>query len=128
MSVKVLTATTDLNLKRLRGKAAVAERLHPDDALFSAKALIRRSGFTPTEIEAVQQLVGHTIAALERELILETLARRSGNRTQAANILGISIRGLRNKIRAYKVDGKDASRSKAFVRRTGDVDIPSRDG
>jgi len=35
-------------------------------------------------------LVGRTVAEVERELILETLRRCHGNRTHAANILGIS--------------------------------------
>ncbi|MGD2132880.1 MAG: sigma-54 dependent transcriptional regulator [Maricaulaceae bacterium] len=45
--------------------------------------------------------VGTTVAQMEQELILETLDHCLGNRTHAANILGISIRTLRNKIRTY---------------------------
>src|SRR5262249_16000100 len=41
-------------------------------------------------------LVGRTVADVERDLILETLKHCLGNRTHAANILGISIRTLRN--------------------------------
>jgi DNA-binding NtrC family response regulator len=43
-------------------------------------------------------LVGRTVADVERDLILETLKHCLGNRTHAANILGISIRTLRNKL------------------------------
>lgn len=46
-------------------------------------------------------LVGHTIADVERHLILDTLAHCLGNRTHAARILGISIRTLRNKLNEY---------------------------
>lgn len=46
-------------------------------------------------------LVGHTIADVERHLILDTLAYCFGNRTHAARILGISIRTLRNKLNEY---------------------------
>ena len=46
-------------------------------------------------------LVGRTVAAVERELILNTLNHCLGNRTHAANILGISIRTLRNKLKEY---------------------------
>ena len=53
----------------------------------------------------VATLVGHTLAELERELIMETLKRCLGNRTHAANILGISIRTLRNKLNEYAGDG-----------------------
>jgi len=47
-------------------------------------------------------LVGRTVADVERELILNTLDHCLGNRTHAANILGISIRTLRNKLNEYK--------------------------
>ena len=46
-------------------------------------------------------MVGRTVAEVERDLILETLTHCLGNRTHAANILGISIRTLRNKLHQY---------------------------
>ena len=56
--------------------------------------------------EAVTRaLVGRTVADVERDLILETLKHCLGNRTHAANILGISIRTLRNKLNEYAGDG-----------------------
>jgi two-component system response regulator FlrC len=50
-------------------------------------------------------LVGRTVAQVERDLILETLKHCLGNRTHAANVLGISIRTLRNKLNEYAADG-----------------------
>jgi DNA-binding NtrC family response regulator len=50
-------------------------------------------------------LVGRTVAEVERDLILETLKHCLGNRTHAANVLGISIRTLRNKLNEYSADG-----------------------
>jgi two-component system response regulator FlrC len=50
-------------------------------------------------------LVGRTVADVERDLILDTLDHCLGNRTHAANILGISIRTLRNKLREYSQSG-----------------------
>jgi len=47
-------------------------------------------------------LIGRTVDAVERELILGTLDHCLGNRTHAAKILGISIRTLRNKLVEYK--------------------------
>ena len=54
---------------------------------------------------ATAGLVGRTVAEVERELILDTLEHTLGNRTHAANILGISIRTLRNKLRSYMDEG-----------------------
>jgi two-component system response regulator FlrC len=45
--------------------------------------------------------VGQTVAQMEQHLIIDTLTHCLGNRTHAANILGISIRTLRNKLKEY---------------------------
>jgi two-component system response regulator FlrC len=50
-------------------------------------------------------LVGRTVADVERDLILETLKHCLGNRTHAANVLGISIRTLRDKLNEYSAEG-----------------------
>lgn len=50
-------------------------------------------------------LVGRTVADVERDLIIDTLRHTLGNRTHAANILGISIRTLRNKLKLYTDQG-----------------------
>ncbi|HVW74291.1 MAG TPA: sigma-54 dependent transcriptional regulator, partial [Rhizomicrobium sp.] len=50
-------------------------------------------------------LVGRTVSDVERDLILDTLDHCLGNRTHAANILGISIRTLRNKLKEYSDSG-----------------------
>ncbi|OPZ77686.1 MAG: Transcriptional regulatory protein ZraR [Alphaproteobacteria bacterium ADurb.Bin438] len=42
---------------------------------------------------------------VERDLIIDTLKYTLGNRTHTANILGISIRTLRNKIKQYLDEG-----------------------
>jgi DNA-binding NtrC family response regulator len=55
--------------------------------------------------QVTRALVGRTVADVERDLILETLKHCLGNRTHAANILGISIRTLRNKLNEYSGDG-----------------------
>ena len=54
---------------------------------------------------SISGLVGRTMDAVERDLILETLSHTLGNRTHAATILGISIRALRNKLRDYAQSG-----------------------
>jgi DNA-binding NtrC family response regulator len=49
--------------------------------------------------------VGRTVAEVERDLILMTLRHCLGNRTRAANLLGISLRTLRNKLNEYASQG-----------------------
>ena len=48
-----------------------------------------------------ESFVGRTVSEVEKDLILDTLDHCLGNRTHAANILGISIRTLRNKLKQY---------------------------
>lgn len=52
-------------------------------------------------------LIGSLIKGIERDLVLETLAKTDGNRTASARLLGFSIRTLRNKITEYSADGVD---------------------
>jgi len=63
----------------------------------------------PSPHEIVPMLIGSTVEAIERELVLQTLARCHGNRTHAARLLGLSVRTMRNKIRQYGTDGADLS-------------------
>jgi len=55
--------------------------------------------------DVTRSFVGQTVAAMEKTLILDTLTHCLGNRTHAANILGISIRTLRNKLNEYAEEG-----------------------
>jgi DNA-binding NtrC family response regulator len=55
--------------------------------------------------EVVPLLIGSTVGEVERELVLQTLARCDGNRTRAARVLALSVRTLRNKIRQYSAEG-----------------------
>lgn len=50
-------------------------------------------------------LIGKSLGEVERDMILKTLDKCLGNRTHAANILGISIRTLRNKLKQYTDEG-----------------------
>lgn len=63
-------------------------------------------------------LVGMTVADVERDLIIDTLLHCLGNRTHAANILGISIRTLRNKLKLYGEQGLE-------IPQHGDTEHPS---
>jgi two-component system response regulator FlrC len=69
----------------------------PTDSAVAKAAAVAAAGTTA--------LVGRTVAAVERDLIIDTLSHCLGNRTHAANILGISIRTLRNKLKQYNEEG-----------------------
>ncbi len=62
----------------------------------------------PQESDAsTENMVGRTVADVEKDLIISTLKHTLGNRTHAANILGISIRTLRNKLKQYMEEGTE---------------------
>lgn len=69
--------------------------------------LVRADGTPLADLNAdanaldINSLVGRTVEEVERELILQTLERCHGNRTSASNILGISVRTMRNKLRTF---------------------------
>lgn len=69
----------------------------------TAAAVVEKTSVSAGGAAAAVQtaLVGRTVADVERELILNTLDHCLGNRTHAANVLGISIRTLRNKLKEY---------------------------
>lgn len=67
-----------------------AEHLYLDSSFFERKGLYS----VP---------VGITLHELEKRLILETLETHHRNRTKTAQILGISVRTLRNKLHEYGV-------------------------
>jgi DNA-binding NtrC family response regulator len=81
----------------------------PDGSLVGQVRASDLSGPVQSAVEsaaiATRGLVGRTVADVERDLILDTLDHCLGNRTHAANILGISIRTLRNKLREYSGAG-----------------------
>lgn len=55
--------------------------------------------------EALRALLGQSLTELEREHILLTLECCGGNRILAAEVLGISVRTLRNKLRKFAQEG-----------------------
>jgi len=77
----------------------------PVDSTMSALTQGPAAHAAATAESVSRTLVGKTVAEVERDLILQTLDHCLGNRTHAANILGISIRTLRNKLKIYTEGG-----------------------
>ncbi|MGP1275709.1 MAG: sigma-54-dependent transcriptional regulator FlbD [Caulobacterales bacterium] len=75
----------------------------PDGSAFQSGGGVARQAAEAAD--AAHHMVGRTVAEVEQDLILDTLDHCLGNRTHAANILGISIRTLRNKLKLYTDQG-----------------------
>jgi two-component system, response regulator FlrC len=58
---------------------------------------IRLFELSAVDRACIQRLIGHPLARIEREFILQTLRSKQGNKTRAADLLGISIRSLRDR-------------------------------
>jgi DNA-binding NtrC family response regulator len=55
-----------------------------------------------------QTKLGQTLEAVERKLLESTLRETGGNRTRAAEMMGVSLRTIRNKIREYGLAAREA--------------------
>jgi len=88
---------------------ATGKNIEPDAILLQGQpSLVSNNPQPETNNEqraTSNALVGRTVDSVEQELILDTLNHCLGNRTHAANILGISIRTLRNKLKQYGEQG-----------------------
>src|SRR6266478_5590327 len=62
----------------------------------------------PSDLSAIKFPVGTTVDAMERELILQTLGATGNNKTRAAELLGISLKTLHNKLKEYGGDRAEA--------------------
>ncbi|HVU47684.1 MAG TPA: sigma-54 dependent transcriptional regulator [Terracidiphilus sp.] len=71
------------------------------DAEFHSTSTTRKTIAAPVKQAPPVAPAGTPIRELERQHLENTLALTSGNRTHAAEMLGISLRTLRNKIREY---------------------------
>lgn len=93
---------------------AVGPEIGPDAIRSPDGTVLGTTGSAPAATETAiaigaagtgRPLIGRTVADVERDLIIDTLTHCFGNRTHAANILGISIRTLRNKLKQYNDEG-----------------------
>ena len=100
----ILAGGTEISVDALRtpdGRPVQANALDAtaERAVNAAEAAVKGAAYR----------IGQTVAEVEQDLILQTLDHCLGNRTHAANILGISIRTLRNKLRAYQDAGVEVA-------------------
>lgn len=50
--------------------------------------------------------VGTTLADMEKRLIMATLEQHGGNKRRAAQVLGVSVRTIYNRLRDYRLSGR----------------------
>jgi len=115
---KLLAYTWPGNVRELENAMHRAILLANGDEIGTEAVMLNSSPFAPTNGAAQGgeaantshdsgAMIGKTVSEVERELIINTLGHCLGNRTHAANILGISIRTLRNKLKQYNGEGFD---------------------
>ena len=85
-----------------------------DSGMIETKHLPPGFGHAPlrtsaNDPEAVRLGVGTTVGEAEKMLILKTLESTSNNKTKAAEILGISLKTLHNKLKEYGSSTPDAA-------------------
>jgi DNA-binding NtrC family response regulator len=63
------------------------------------------------DADSIRVGVGTTVGEAERLLIIKTLESTNNNKTRAAEILGISLKTLHNKLKEYGGSGSDGARA-----------------
>ncbi|GAB6096677.1 sigma-54-dependent response regulator transcription factor ZraR [Desulfatiferula olefinivorans] len=118
-NVKSLTkgALDRLNGMPLRGNVRELENLLQRAVLLARTEMITEDDLVPgvpaspphneasTDTALPDELLASPLKDVERRMIFHTLGKTGGNRTHAAQILGISVRTLRNKLNEYKDSG-----------------------
>ncbi len=89
------------NVRELENSMHRAVLMAPEDIIMPEDIFGLNGPLQSEKSGTAPILVGRKVAEVEKELILHTLDHCLGNRTHAANILGISIRTLRNKLKEY---------------------------
>ena len=109
-SVKGLTDEAIATLMQMpwKGNVRELENIIERAVLMCKEDLISNQDLFLTEKDRQPNFVTQTIAPtvslreIEKNVILNTLDHTDGNRTHAAEILGISVRTLRNKMNEYR--------------------------
>ena len=90
------------NIRELENTIERAVLIANGAKLMPEHLIIDTVGFQNQPSTAFPMQAGVTVREMEKQLINKTLEEVKDNRTRAAELLGISIRTLRNKLREYK--------------------------
>src|SRR5271157_3215298 len=102
-NVRELRNTIERAVVLCGGGAIEAQHLPPGFGTRTVKA----AADTSISPNAIQVEVGATVDEGERRLILKTLESTNNNKTRAAEILGISLKTLHNKLKDYASAGAE---------------------
>lgn len=92
----LLSMNPEAQLDSLRCQVGSTKRIHD---MVEKEINLQPRG---EQVGSLQIRSGTTVQEMERALIMETLRATGENRTEAAKLLGISIRTLRNKLHEYR--------------------------
>lgn len=101
-NVRELRNTIERAVILASGKTFESRHLPPG---FGA-ALVKTADVDPN---AIHLGVGTTVGEAEKQLILRTLSSTNNNKTRAAEILGISLKTLHNKLKEYGSNGSNVA-------------------
>jgi DNA-binding NtrC family response regulator len=94
--------------------SSVIEPRHLPPAFGSSSMPMPVSG-----VDGIHVGVGTTVDEAERQLIVKTLESTHNNKTRAAEILGISLKTLHNKLKEYGTQGQQVSSGAVAAREFG---------
>jgi DNA-binding NtrC family response regulator len=90
------------NVRELENVIERAVLIADGSSVLPQHLLLDPSGNSIQAPDRFEVKAGCTVKQMEKQLIFQTLNEVADNRTQAAELLGISIRTLRNKLHEYK--------------------------
>lgn len=109
ISEKKVTGISEEAIKLLKKRKWKGNVRELENAIERAVLLTQKSVLTPEDFSFDRDICNETIyeplsslKEMEKKLIAQALKETGGNRTRAAEILGISVRTLRNKLNEYK--------------------------
>jgi two-component system response regulator FlrC len=102
----LISHTWNGNVRELENVMERAVLISGGDVVSSEHLLLDASGSETQNVDNFGVKPGYTVRQMEKKLIYETLKEVNDNRTHAAELLGISIRTLRNKLHEYKEEDK----------------------
>jgi len=100
-----------LQAHQIRGTDGVASprnRMTPAAGYVNGHGLVngRQVDGQPQQAPTICVQVGTSLADMEKRLILATLEQHGGNKRRAAQVLGVSVRTIYNRLRDYRLSGR----------------------